>query len=557
MSPELRLELQRLLSALCDGELTAAQHVRLQGLLQADSECRRLYLEYMDLHARLLVHPRLRLPETVSRADEPVRNRRQQVKQAFRYALVAAATLAASLLVQAIWWRPPGPEGGLPGPPAPTSVEPQLPGYVATLTQAVDCVWESPRELWRAGSRLLPGELRLRQGIARIRFDSGPDLVVEGPTALRLDSGTAATVLQGKVVFRADETAALFDLSTPSSTLVHFGTEYAVVVGPEGEEVHVFDGDVRRTPRAATGGVVPEHLTAGEARRYGRSPASPGQPTPLDPAQFVRQSADARQAPPDPAAGLLAYEGFDYADAEEFREGRAVGGLGWASPWTEGFARPLPLGDGNRLALNVHEGLLRTGAAVPAVGGCFDYAGFTKYWRRLATPVRLDADGVYYLSYLFRRHGPPADPVNAVAVLLRMTDELPPGKEDSHKRLNIGVRGPNELFTHLQRAGCRTPLPLTHGETYLLVAKIVAGSANPDQVFMRVYGPADAVEHEEPGSWSAVGPPFQSDLVFDWLQLHINSEKRQTIDEVRLGTTWAAVTAPWVGVLGAENEARP
>ena len=55
--------------------------------------------------------------------------------------------------------------------------------------------------------------------------------------------------------------------------------------------------------------------------------------------------------------------------------------------------------------MNVKEGLVRPGAAVPAIGGCFDYTGFAKYFRRLATPVRLDSDGVYYLSFLFRRYG--------------------------------------------------------------------------------------------------------------------------------------------------------
>src|SRR5262249_28095868 len=143
------------------------------------------------------------------------------------------------------------------------------------------------------------------------------------------------------------------------------------------------------------------------------------------------------------------------------------------------------------------------------LGGSFDYTGFAKYHRKLATPVRLDTDGVYFLSYLFRRHGPQADPLNAVAVLLRPDDEI--SKDESWRRLNVGVGGWTQLFTHLQRVGSRTPLPLRYGETYLLVAKITASAANPDQVFMRVYGPDEPIERDEPGSWSVVGPPFQSD----------------------------------------------
>jgi ferric-dicitrate binding protein FerR (iron transport regulator) len=582
MSPEVRVELERLLSALCDGEMTEAQHARLEQLLQADAECRRHYLEYVDLHARLLVHPHLGAAATLppdeglagvtagssfpdahaspsAGASAPTRSRRRRrVRQALRYGLVAATTLAASLLVQVFWWPPQRPAGTGDATATPATVERKAPGYVATLTKAADCVWESPRELLRVGSRLLPGELRLRRGIAQVRFDSGPELVVEGPAALRLHASTAATVLAGKVVFRADETAPPFDLHTPSCTLVDLGTEYAVAVGPEEEEVHVFAGKVQRTPNtAAAGKAETEQLKAGQARRYGPSPAAPGRPTALDPDRFVRRLTDPGPFPPDPAAGLLAYEGFDYKDPKLLRAGQASGGFGWASPWKGGFARPLNPGDRNLLALNVKEGLTRPGAAVPALGGCFDYTGFTKYYRRLATPIRLDSDGVYYLSFLFRRYGPQADEINAAAVILWTNEDFEQKLDGARLRLNIGVGNGNQLFTHLQQVGSRTPLPLSDGETYLLVAKVVASKVNPDQVFMRVYGPTEPIEREEPGSWSVIGPPFQSDLVFDWLQLHINSKTRQMLDELRLGTTWSSVTAPWIGAPGARKQNRP
>lgn len=552
MLPEVRQELQRLLSALCDGTLSAVEHSRLEALLAADEACRRMYLEYVDMHARLLAQPAWeteRVPAAAA-ADGGVPSpaavlaapatalQRTAVPQALRYVLVATATLAASLLVQ-LCLPPREPAGRqVPAPPA----SEQLPLYVATLTDAAGCVWVQGGDAWRAGSRLLPGELNLRSGIARIRCDSGADLMLEGPTALRLDSATSATILRGKVVFHADETAAMFDLHTPTSTLIDLGTEYAVVVGPEGEEIHVFDGEVQRTPN--TGGGDAEHLSAGEARRYGNSAANPGQPTALEPERFVRRLT-AADNPGGAAAGLLAYEAFDYADPWELRLGKANGGAGWAGPWMPGFARATRPEDQSILALNPGESLVRPRASLPPRGGCVDYTGFAKYWRRLGQPVRLDADGVYYLSYLFRRSGPPEDEINAVGVLLRTLDDLPHKKEDARLRLNIGVGGPNQLFTHLQRVGSRTPLPLTYDKTYLLVAKIVASTANPDQVFMRVYESDEAIEREEPGSWTVSGPPFQSDLVFEWLEFHVNSKTRQMMDEIRLGNTWESVTAPW------------
>src|SRR5262249_53149725 len=113
MNPEIHRELQRLLSALCDDQLSESQHVRLEDLLRDDPECRRLYLEYVDVHARLLtrhgLHAAAEAPAGPTTIPHPstrslsVPAGRWKVPQALRYALVAAGTLAASLLVQFVW----------------------------------------------------------------------------------------------------------------------------------------------------------------------------------------------------------------------------------------------------------------------------------------------------------------------------------------------------------------------------------------------------------------------------------------------------------------------
>jgi hypothetical protein len=556
MTPENRVELQELVSALCDGELTDAQHTRLDELLLADADARRFYLQYVDMHARLLIHPRLSAgglltpiqattsePSLARLAPEQRKRRSGKLAQGLRYALVAAGTLAASLLVQAFLGWPRNAEGQVnPNPQAAAGRDLDEAGYMATLAQTADCIWGPGSETRRTGSRLLPGELALQKGVARLHFDSGCDLVMEGPAVVRLESATSALVVRGTVVFKGDETAAPFDLRTPSATLIDYGTEYAVVVGPGGEEIHVLDGEVQRTPNDS-GQAEPEQLTAGQARYYDPAATSTGLPVPLDQKLFA--ISQATPAVVDLAAQLLAYEGFDYRDRQAFRSGKASGGFGWTNPW-KGFARPMNEGD-EPLALNVEESLSRPGASKPSIGGCFDFTGFTKYYRRLATPVRMGQDGVYYLSFLFRRYGPPADadPLNTVAVLLRTEDEL--RKEDPRKRLNIGVGKANSLFTFFDRASARTPLPLRYGETYLLVAKIVTSRQDPDQVFLRVYGQDEPIDRDEPGSWSVVGRPFKTDLVFDYLEVHINSKTRQMIDEVRLSTSWLAAVSPFLG----------
>jgi hypothetical protein len=204
--------------------------------------------------------------------------------------------------------------------------------------------------------------------------------------------------------------------------------------------------------------------------------------------------------------------------------------------------------EGNRIPrpLNTKEGLTRFGASVPTVGGSFEHAGFAKSWRRLAVPVRLDTDGVYYLSYLFRRDNPAPHPIDSAGILFWTDEDYQQKKnEDFWKRLSIGVMKSNVVYTQLQRMKASKSVPLDDGVTYFLVAKIVASRAHADQVFARVYRPDELVETTEPTAWPLQSPPFHSDLVFDWLQLHVNSKTRHAIDEIRLGTTGSSVTAAW------------
>ena len=553
----------RLLAILCDGQATDAEQERLEKILSSSPKARRIYLQYVDVHSRLLMHPGVakgrKMPPREAWAwaaleEAAGMERRAAAWNAFRrrqwtwqritaYVGVAAATLAATLLLQLILR---GPQSG-PLAVTPVAGPPEPPQYVATLAQAVGAEWDQLHPNLAEGSRLLPGELKLQQGLARIHFDSGVDLLVQAPAELRLESSKAAWLNEGKVVFQGEAAASPFVIRTPLSILIDTGTEYGVEVGAGRDELHVFSGEVQREGVDRKKGSTPELVAGGQARWYA-SAKKPGETMQLAPQRFVRQMPSASPALPDPSAGLLAYEGFAYRNVTDLKDRLGVGGTGWSSPWELGVVWPPP-SPKRKWSLNVEATLARPDAPAASVGGAFDYAGTMKYVRRLQTPVKLDADGVYYLSYLFRREGPSRDRDNRVGVQLRLDEELKRerrGKGDLRKRLDLGVGRANELYTHLERNGKRMPLPLSYNEPYLLVAKIVASREHPDQVFVRVYGVEEAITGEEPETWSIVGPPVASDLTFDWLEMDINSWRRQTLDEIRLGSTWASVTAPYV-----------
>ena len=65
-------------------------------------------------------------------------------------------------------------------------------------------------------------------------------------------------------------------------------------------------------------------------------------------------------------------------------------------------------------------------------------------------------------------------------------------------------------------------------------------------MFVRVYAPREPLGDEEPDSWTVSSPPFYSQLVMEWLGVHVNSKNRQMIDEIRVGTTWSSVTSPFI-----------
>jgi hypothetical protein len=183
-------------------------------VLLKDAEARRTYLQYVDMHARLLRRPEVnvaarlagvdamvsgtaadegagdRVPlEKTGVGDRTSRPRRRSLRW-LSYVGVACATLAATILVQLLVGR--GNERN--AIPASASM-PVI--YVATLSQAQAPEWGPSTEAYRQGARVLAGDFQLQSGVARLSYDGGVELIVEGPAFLRLDDQSAATLFHG------------------------------------------------------------------------------------------------------------------------------------------------------------------------------------------------------------------------------------------------------------------------------------------------------------------------------------------------------------------------
>ncbi len=117
----------------------------------------------------------------------------------------------------------------------------------ATLEQTRAALWESGDLATADGCRLEQGTLRLAEGLATLKFDSGAEVVLEAPATLILTDAMNCELTRGTVVSDIPESALGFRIKTPSADVVDYGTRFAVSVYEETGETHtqVIEGRVQ------------------------------------------------------------------------------------------------------------------------------------------------------------------------------------------------------------------------------------------------------------------------------------------------------------------------
>lgn len=185
---------------------------------------------------------------------------------------------------------------------------------VATLTDSAEATWETPP----ADARLRPGWMRLEQGFALITFKRGAEVIVQAPCEFELRSSNAMFLEDGRMTARVPQRAIGFTVTTPTSRVVDFGTEFGVLTGAgRGDEVHVFDGNVRFRSARRRSTRWDQALEKGQAATVDTTGHVHVQELKDRPTQFVRALPDANQS--GKPAGRL-----NVADI-------VAGGNGWGS----------------------------------------------------------------------------------------------------------------------------------------------------------------------------------------------------------------------------------
>ncbi len=176
--------------------------------------------------------------------------------------LAYAAVAAILLLTLALFW-PNRTASVAPAPTAPV-VEAQP---IATLVEAIDAVWSSSANGVdiRTGERLMPGQLHLRSGLARLRLGSEAEVVLEGPVSIELLEENYVRLQQGRMVGLCPTVRSRgFRVQTPTAEIIDHGTEFGVHVEPTGAtSVVVFDGLVELRGTASSGQHATDRLMLG------------------------------------------------------------------------------------------------------------------------------------------------------------------------------------------------------------------------------------------------------------------------------------------------------
>jgi hypothetical protein len=156
---------------------------------------------------------------------------------------------------------------------------------VGMMVDTVGAKWQDETAAMQPGQELQKGPLYLRQGLARIRFDSGASVILEGPAQVDLLSGNSLYVHEGKIVATVGREAIGFVVNTPEGKILDLGTEFGIRVESAGRsQVHVFQGEVFLYPGNQGGHMK---ISAGNASSIDKN----GQvrDIPVQRAAFIRQ----------------------------------------------------------------------------------------------------------------------------------------------------------------------------------------------------------------------------------------------------------------------------
>ncbi|MFK7777983.1 MAG: hypothetical protein QM501_07630, partial [Gimesia sp.] len=473
---ELPSNINRLLNQLIDGQLSQSEMEKVEQYLIDYPEARKTYFDYLDINIGIQNQNNERLKEldstftSIKTQGNSSTNKNLFPFSLFRYLAVAAACVSLILGAELIfvgrffWEKAPFVKVSPPPNELPET-------YVATLVRSTDCKWGKDNRPLFSGQRLLSKDLYLKEGVAEFRFDSGIRLVLEGPTAIKIESANSVKLRSGSVVLHGDESAPEFELITTQAKFFDVGTLYGIKVAENNDtELHVFEGSVRIQPiEESTGNegktrIVNEGVAQFIDKNTNKEIA-------LNPDKFKREVPISHKDLKVSREELIASDSFlpKNETDKESHSAWQYGGTGWKGPWRNwrlglqnqtkksqrGYIKLAP-------AINHSEKTLQTNLLAPIQTGCIEMKNDDIAWRTLKKPIRLDTDAIYYISFFVEKATPPPTIPSYgqyAHISFRTLDDLN-DKKINPRNIKFGIDTNNRpvLFTQSQTLKITPPI---------------------------------------------------------------------------------------------------
>ncbi len=136
---------------------------------------------------------------------------------------------------------------------------------VAKLIQTQGAIWDSTSDSMEHNARLVNKTYHLIEGTAKIAFDQGTLIILQGPSKFELTSANGASLQLGKLTATVPPRAIGFQVTTPNASIIDYGTQFGVSVLEDGSsECHVFEGKVGISSNTTPSEI--EELKSGQAR---------------------------------------------------------------------------------------------------------------------------------------------------------------------------------------------------------------------------------------------------------------------------------------------------
>jgi len=547
MQPSSHDELFRLLAEHCHGTITDADGAALDALLAADAESREIYNNYMFLHAELYTQSASMDCETlaakIEQSELDLAAAALMTPPASRVPWLALAATLLGVAIGSSWLTYLSTRTGAASDPAMSAaadgIDLSLP--VAKITATRNCLWGGQTQDLGYGSTLFAGQkLDLAAGLVEVTFIDGAQVVLEGPAKFDVKASDLAELHAGRIAAVVPERARGFEIATAGLNVEDLGTEFGVLAEGDDTEVHVFRGLVNAHLLNKRGQQVRtvELRTAQAARIRPASEFVARIPARDD--EFVRSLSVAN----GPHDGLYAYEDFNYPEGPLAAQN---GGFGWAEAWSNIEAADSK-GETNRVISGglecegispISSHAVQTGqenrirrTLSTSIGGVFDAAGLvenqngTRLIGRDGTTIYLSflqrvnkLDDVFYGVELHRNDG---NPFRALCI----GNGVEGSKYGATSNVNslVGDNSPS--------------LGVENTATNFVVVKIEFGADNRDRV--TVYRNPESMVNEAACEVDAV---LSGNFAFDRISLgNFNGTKVHEVDEIRVGTTFLAVT---------------